>query len=912
VSKDRVRDALLQRAEAEVFRTNPFRILRLPVNASFIQIQRRIQEIKMQQQIGIQQPNDPLLPPTHIDDADLQKLSHRLQDPVERLADELLWFWSANTDGSDDALTALWDGDVGNAIALWQEMAESENSFDIAVGFHNLALIYHLLALELELRGRCQVERKQWEACWQQAWVYWQEVIEEDDVWNYLDERVKELNDPRADSEVIEIFRETIPLFLALINAKLAVQASQKESKEIVKFHCELLKEFSDHKIREIALAYATKPLLEQIRASLQSARQKEKDQSPAETAEWLINSTRQPLKVLEDVFPDSLEVSDLRDEIALQLRGWANASVVPDDTVSLEKAIQILNYAIALAGTKRVKEQIKEEVEEAKCLLELKPILDRLAALLNEAKKKADRGDYYLWIFNMNEAEWLIKEAEPLLNQLDRLTSKALDQLKIKCHDAVAVTIHMLIASAIKAGNKDFQRAKVLLERAKRISMSPEVISFLLLEIESVNKLIAYQQAKMRQLTQSLAKPIQMQSERMKGYGCLLLFVIIAWVVINNWLKSRDSKVAEEPMAISSHSETIQSKVPKNLLPSKTSIPKTSMTYWLYTAREGEIPEEIARRFNVSVTDILRANPNLVADQPLRQGEVVLVPVKESSSQKGYPETKDQWIKYLSLEKHVRDYMQGHIKLSGDLESLLANITYKDSTIYPDKETYGDLDGDKKKEKVIIVRINAGGSGTFVYLIVLKNGKFIDTVCLGDRVIINSLKIEKRKIILNMLTHGPNDPMANPTKKTIIKYRLKNNHLVSEQQERLEWLKQRINQLKNKIEQGQERLRQISDHIIELDKQIKDLLTTIENIRSEIQVIEQTHPLGFSSILELESYRALIRKHNEYVVQYNSLVAQRNALVKEGLAIIESFRKKAIEHDRLVNEYESLSQSGW
>ncbi len=43
-------------------------------------------------------------------------------------------------------------------------------------------------------------------------------------------------------------------------------------------------------------------------------------------------------------------------------------------------------------------------------------------------------------------------------------------------------------------------------------------------------------------------------------------------------------------------------------------------------------MPAEIAKRFNVSVQDILRANPNMVADQPLRQGEVVLVPVREVS----------------------------------------------------------------------------------------------------------------------------------------------------------------------------------------------------------------------------------------------------------------------------------------
>lgn len=51
---------------------------------------------------------------------------------------------------------------------------------------------------------------------------------------------------------------------------------------------------------------------------------------------------------------------------------------------------------------------------------------------------------------------------------------------------------------------------------------------------------------------------------------------------------------------------------------------------YRIYTAREGELLSDLAKRFDVSVQDILRANPNMVSDQPLRQGEVILVPVRE------------------------------------------------------------------------------------------------------------------------------------------------------------------------------------------------------------------------------------------------------------------------------------------
>ncbi|MGQ9464059.1 MAG: LysM peptidoglycan-binding domain-containing protein, partial [Candidatus Fervidibacter sp.] len=53
----------------------------------------------------------------------------------------------------------------------------------------------------------------------------------------------------------------------------------------------------------------------------------------------------------------------------------------------------------------------------------------------------------------------------------------------------------------------------------------------------------------------------------------------------------------------------------------------QTGTTYRLYIVKEGETVSEVAKRFNVSVQEILRANPNMVTDQPLRQGEVVLVP---------------------------------------------------------------------------------------------------------------------------------------------------------------------------------------------------------------------------------------------------------------------------------------------
>ncbi|MER3500789.1 MAG: hypothetical protein IMHGJWDQ_000937 [Candidatus Fervidibacter sp.] len=60
--------------------------------------------------------------------------------------------------------------------------------------------------------------------------------------------------------------------------------------------------------------------------------------------------------------------------------------------------------------------------------------------------------------------------------------------------------------------------------------------------------------------------------------------------------------------------------------------VAQTRLSFRVYAACEGERPTDIASRFRVSLHDLLQANPNMVADQPLRQGEVVLVPINSSS----------------------------------------------------------------------------------------------------------------------------------------------------------------------------------------------------------------------------------------------------------------------------------------
>ncbi len=80
----------------------------------------------------------------------------------------------------------------------------------------------------------------------------------------------------------------------------------------------------------------------------------------------------------------------------------------------------------------------------------------------------------------------------------------------------------------------------------------------------------------------------------------------------------------------------------------------------------------------------------------------------------------------------------------------------------------YGDINGDKKPDAAVILAENQGGSGVFESVVaVLNQGGVphqISQVGLGDRVVVNSATISMGVIHLNLITHGPNDPMCCPS----------------------------------------------------------------------------------------------------------------------------------------------------
>ncbi len=88
--------------------------------------------------------------------------------------------------------------------------------------------------------------------------------------------------------------------------------------------------------------------------------------------------------------------------------------------------------------------------------------------------------------------------------------------------------------------------------------------------------------------------------------------------------------------------------------------------------------------------------------------------------------------------------------------------------TLVPGVMATGDLVGDASDEAVVALAQNAGGSGVFMYLAVVRDDRGspdnFATISLGDRARITALAIDDGNLVADLVEHGPNDPMCCPT----------------------------------------------------------------------------------------------------------------------------------------------------
>jgi hypothetical protein len=94
---------------------------------------------------------------------------------------------------------------------------------------------------------------------------------------------------------------------------------------------------------------------------------------------------------------------------------------------------------------------------------------------------------------------------------------------------------------------------------------------------------------------------------------------------------------------------------------------------------------------------------------------------------------------------------------------------------------------GETQPGAAVILTSTGGGSGTFyeLHAMVVRDGRLYDAAWtqLGDRVQINSVAIQNGEIVVDMVTHGPNDPQCCPTQQVVQTYALQGDQLVQTSQ---------------------------------------------------------------------------------------------------------------------------------
>ena len=367
-------ETLLKMARPDIYRINAFRILGIPVTASPKEISSRMRSLDLVERYGDGEHGDSsFLSLGAGNDRDARRQAQqRLLDPELRFVDELFWIWPLSLNGSeenDSALAAIRQNDASHALSIW-ERHEAQGS-EANVSAHNLAVIYHAMALDieqLEAEGQVipeqQAEHKR--SYWQQALSRWKRLLAEEGFWQRVQERIRELDDPRLTRGTAHRIREGLPRALLLINAILAVESAESGDQNDSSFHLGVIRQSGfDQSIAQEAIQRAISPIRDRIKAMCLHSIEEISD-SPErgnELASDLILKTSPLLKTLDRFLAKGNSTREsTHDEVALQVRSCLITFV--NHTDEWREASRVAKQSLSIAESPFVQQRIQDDIE--------------------------------------------------------------------------------------------------------------------------------------------------------------------------------------------------------------------------------------------------------------------------------------------------------------------------------------------------------------------------------------------------------------------------------------------------------------------------------------------------------------------------------------------------------------------
>ncbi|MBD0370242.1 MAG: hypothetical protein ICV60_05355 [Pyrinomonadaceae bacterium] len=361
-------ESVLEAARPLLFRANAFRLLGLHVFATEPEIKKESDKARMMGKFGGRTKRVvgplPLDPPP--ESASLLEAAQRLRDPELRLIDEFFWFWPANARaGNDEApLAALIRRDVESATRIWKAQEDAKLR---GLASHNLALMFHTLALDIEnarhedpLAGELKTVQEEY---WRKGLAEWQSLLSDEGFWELFAERVIEQHDPRVPENFAERFKATLPAALLLMTAQLALSAAGRGASQEAELYGRMM---SESGFGRDAMEESCARVVKQVDTELQALCKTARSEALAETtiahevAGRLLQQSRASLDAIGVMLPADDPVRNrLRDEVAAAANDclMAYCEGIPDWKAALELVGQVQALAVSLAVRARTED---------------------------------------------------------------------------------------------------------------------------------------------------------------------------------------------------------------------------------------------------------------------------------------------------------------------------------------------------------------------------------------------------------------------------------------------------------------------------------------------------------------------------------------------------------------------------
>jgi len=377
----------------DLLQRNAFRLAQMPVDATDRKLNKRQQMIEMARKMGMPSPEgiSPIFPIEGTSGEDgLKEALHRMRDPMNRLFDELFWFWPHTFGDSenDEGLKLLSENKVEEALKFWKQGEQETENF---VSTHNLAVLHQFLALQVDERMIFDKsaftpdgvggffgfggnkEEKASRKHWKEAFTRWLLLTKQESFWNFLKARIHSINHPGLPVESADWLRENMSSILFSINVGLIVSAAEEDLEGHVKRQWDFLAdsgfnsedvdtvfEIFTHKYRQRIQHLCTTAKNDTKRDSIQGHTR----------ARHLAKQATSVLRLLSNMYPNGDKaVNTLHDEVAETI---LHCQVVyGNKTENWIVSEDLLNLAEPIARSETAKSRITDNIKNVQELRE-------------------------------------------------------------------------------------------------------------------------------------------------------------------------------------------------------------------------------------------------------------------------------------------------------------------------------------------------------------------------------------------------------------------------------------------------------------------------------------------------------------------------------------------------------------